>query len=97
MRLKPVPYILGAVMLALLAYGLLRRAADPPHVVETGSIALTDRTGTRLILAKRVVEAGGVTLTEVLLPGQGWLDCRGDCRDAVLQARAGAWERLLLK
>ncbi len=97
MRLKYAPYILGTAMLALLVLGLSLRAADPPHVVETGSLSLTDPSGTRLIFGKRVVEAGGVASTEIQIPGQGWIDCRGDCKDALRQARGGSWDIIQLK
>lgn len=97
MRLKYVPYILGAVILAVLTLGFARRTADPPHVIETGSIVLTDQAGTRLIFASRVLRSGGVTSSEIQVPGRGWIDCRGDCRDALRQTRAGSWDIIQLK
>lgn len=97
MRLKHAPYILGAVMLTVLALGLPRRAADPPRVTETGSLVLTDPAGTRMIFGTHVLEAGGVASTEIQVPGQGWVDCRGDCKDALRQARGGSWDIIQLK
>jgi len=83
MPLKRIPLILGAIMLALLSKGTARRLADPWHVVETGSIVVTDLRGTKLIFPTRIVQAGFVTTTEVQLPSGPWLDCRGDCKDAI--------------
>jgi len=92
MRLTLVPYVLASIGLAIVAVGLLKRAADPPHVVATGVFKFTDRAGAHLLFPQRVVAGGGFETTEIQLPGGQaggtWIDCRTNCADALLAARS---------
>ena len=97
MPLKFVPLIILALGAAVVAYGLWQRQLNPPKIISTGIFQMTDKNGTVLIFPKRVVTVGGFETTEVQLPGGTWIDCRGDCVEAIKAEHTEFWDHQLLK
>ena len=97
MRLKLVPYILAACGLLIAGYGIWRRNADPPRVIETGTLKITDPSGTVMIFPKRRVVVAGFETTEAQLPGGSWIDCRGDCAEAIRIETSNIWDSSRLR
>lgn len=92
MRLTFVPYVLAVAFLAIAGYGIMRRQANPPRVIETSSIKITDPSGTVLIFPKRRLAVAGFETTEVQLPGGSWIDCRADCAEAIRVETSHIWD-----
>ncbi|MEQ1697395.1 MAG: hypothetical protein ABL901_16305 [Hyphomicrobiaceae bacterium] len=92
MSLKIAPFLILALGVAVIGYGLWRRAQDPPRVVSTGVFTFKDRHGTVLMFPKRVVAVAGFETTEVQLPGGTWIDCRGDCAETIKAEHTEFWE-----
>jgi hypothetical protein len=92
--MKWAPWLLGLFCLAVVAYGTYMRRIDPPTVIREGRVELADPKGGDIKVAfkPRTVRAGGVTSEEIELPGGTWIDCGGDCRDAVRKATTGFWD-----
>ncbi len=77
------PFLIAAIGVAVVAYGLNGRAKAPPTVLSTSTFAYADKLGTTLIFPRRVVAVAGFQTTEVQLPSGTWIDCRADCAIAV--------------
>ncbi len=92
MPLKLVPFVILALGLAIIVYGLWQRQMNPPRVISTGVFSFTDKAGTLLLFPKRVVAVGGFETTEVQLPGGTWIDCRGDCEATIKAETTEFWD-----
>lgn len=97
MSLKWAPVVILLAGGAMVAFGLWRRMQDPPRTVSTGSFQFSDRHGTVLIFPQRVVAVAGFQKTEVQLPGGTWIDCRGDCAQAIREEYSEIWDQKMLK
>jgi hypothetical protein len=86
--IQVMPYVLLALGVAIVGYGLWRRQQDPPKVISIGSFEYKDKLGTSLVFPKRVVAVAGFETTEVQLPNGTWIDCRGDCAKAIREEHA---------
>jgi hypothetical protein len=95
MPLKLVPFLILAVGLTIVGYGLWRRNQDPPRVISTGTFQFTDKLGTQLVFPKRVVAVAGFEETQVQLPGGTWIDCRGDCAAAIRTEHTEIWDHMM--
>ena len=84
MPLKYAPYLILALGLAIVGFGLWYQRQNPPRVTSTGTVRVEDRkSGQQFTLDTRVVTTGAFTREEVRLPNGTWIDCRGDCRETV--------------
>ena len=93
MRLQLAPVLILAVAAALIGYGLWWQARHPPRVVSTGVLAVPAAGAAhRIILDTRVIDSGGIRHEEVRLPGGSWIDCGGDCRQAVRRSSTHVFE-----
>jgi hypothetical protein len=92
MPLKLAPFVILAVGLAVIGYGLWMRQANPTKVVSTGVFQFKDKAGAVLLFPKRVVAVGGFETTQVQLPGGTWIDCRGDCEETIRAEYTEFWD-----
>ena len=92
MSLKWVAVAIGIGGVALSAYGILYRMANPPHVRSVGNVEVANAKGERIRLVTRSVENGSVLRSEVELPGGTWIDCGGDCATAARKATVDLWD-----
>ena len=97
MPLKLVPFLILAVGLAVIGYGMWQRHLYPPRVIATGTFRLIDKHGTALIFPQRTVAVAGFETTELQLPGGTWIDCRGDCSATIMSEHTEFWDHQLLK
>jgi hypothetical protein len=97
MRMKLVPVVMIALAGLGLGYGLWRREKDPPKVISTGTFQFKDKAGTELVFPKRIVSVAGMEVTEVQLPRGTWIDCRGDCGQAIRSEHTEFWDHQNLK
>ncbi len=97
MPLKLVPFLILVLGAAVIGYGLWQQQVYPPQVVSTGVFSFTDKAGTLLIFPKRVVALGGFEKTEIQLPYGTWIDCRGDCAQAIREEHTEFWDTQMLK
>lgn len=87
------PLLILALGLGIVGYGVWYRSQHPARVVETGSVDVEDkRSGRRLTFETRVVEIGTLRQTEVRLPSGSWVDCGGDCRQALRRELLDVWD-----
>lgn len=97
MPLKFAPYLILALGAAVIGYGLWKRQQEPPRVISTGMFSFKDKQGTLLIFPKRIVAVAGFETSEVQLPGGTWIDCRGDCAEAIKAEHTEFWDTQMLK
>ena len=97
MPLKWVPVFILILGVTVIGYGLWQRHLYPPRVVSTGVFSFIDKAGTLLIFPKRVVAVAGFEKTEIQLPGGTWIDCHGDCAQAIREAHTEFWDTQMLK
>lgn len=97
MPLKYAPYLILALGAVVVGVGLWRQALFPPKVVSTGVVKFVDRNGTTLLFPKRVLSSGGVERVQIQLPGETWIDCSGDCAEAIRAEHTEIWETRMLK
>lgn len=91
--IRLAPILILALGGGIIAWGLWNRSQHPTRVVATGRIEIDDRVnGRKLLLATRTLENGGVRREEVQLPGGTWIDCGGDCREAVRKEYLEFWD-----
>ena len=96
MSLKIAPFLILALGVAVIGYGMWKRQQDPPRVVSTGVFTFKDRHETVLISPKRVVAVAGFEKVEVQLPGGTWIDCRGDCAETIKAEHTEIWDNRML-
>lgn len=93
MSLKFAAALLALLMVAIAAWGIWYQRAHPARILATGSVRVEDaRTRTSLILRTRTLEFGAVRRQEVELPNGTWIDCGGDCADAVKRGLTEFWD-----
>lgn len=91
--IRLAPFVILGLGAGIVAWGLWNKRQHPPRIVASGRIEVEDKaTGRRLTLATRDVEIGAIRTTEVELPGGTWIDCAGDCREAVRQQLLEFWD-----
>jgi hypothetical protein len=96
--MKWAAWLIAALGLGIVAYGTLMRRIDPPKVIREGKIDIADPKdggkggGSKVSFRTRTVQGGGIVTEQVELPGGTWIDCGGDCRDAVRKATTDFWE-----
>ena len=92
--MKAAPYLIGLLMAGVLAYGLYLQAKHPRRITGYGQVTAKSRhtPGRTATLRTRDVEVAGTTLREVELPGGTWIDCGGDCAEAVRREHLDLWE-----
>ena len=96
MSLKIAPFLILALGVAVIGYGMWKRQQDPPRVVSTGVFTFKDKHDTVLIFPRRVVAVAGFEKVEVQLPGGTWIDCRGDCAERIKAEHAEIWDSQML-
>ena len=92
-----MPLKLVAAVIALAGVGILLYAfwfnRQPRTVISTGSVLTNSRTGGRTASARtRVIEQAGRQFSEVELPNGTWIDCAGDCAEALRKAHLDFWD-----
>ena len=95
MPLQVAPFLILALAAAIIGYGVWYQAQNPPRVVATGTLEVANANGARperLTLDTRTVEIGTIRREEIQLPGGNWIDCAGDCRQAVRVALTHVFE-----
>jgi hypothetical protein len=87
-------WLIGALGLGIVAYGTYIRRIDPPTIVGESKIDVADPKGgaAKITFRTRTVKGGGITTEQVELPGGTWIECSGDCRDAVRKATTDFWD-----
>ena len=92
--MKYAPYLIGLLMAGVLAYGLYLQFKHPRKIIGHGQVTATSRhtPSKTLTLRTRDVEGSGTTFKEVELPGGTWIDCGGDCAEAVRRQHLDLWE-----
>jgi hypothetical protein len=86
-------WVVGAIGLGIVAYGTYLRWIDPPKVVSASRIEMTDpKSGGKVSFPTRKVQGGGIVTEQVQLPGGTWIDCDGDCREAVRKTTTDFWD-----
>jgi hypothetical protein len=91
--MKWAPWLIGALGLGVIAYGTYMRRVDPPTVIREGRLEIADPKGgdVKIAFKTRTVRGGGIATDQVELPGGTWIDCGGDCRDAVRKTTTDFW------
>lgn len=93
MPMKLAPFLILAIGLGIVAFGLWNERRNPPRITATGEVKVVDRkTGQTHLLETREITIGAVKKEEVRLPTGTWIDCRGDCRDAVRREHFEFWD-----
>jgi hypothetical protein len=97
MRLKWVAIAIALLGVFIVSYGTWMRTKHPAQVISEGSVEVAlSRTSTgKVRLPTRRVATGGVTLEEVELPNGTWIDCGGDCANAVRKVGPDFWDEEL--
>ena len=92
--MKFAPYLIGLVMVGVLAYGLYLQFKHPRKITGYGQVTAKSRhtPGKTISLRTRDVEGSGTTFKEVELPGGTWIDCGGDCAETVRREHLDLWE-----
>lgn len=92
--MKFAPYVIGLGMAGIVAYGLFVNWKQPRRITGHGEVTARSRhtPGKSVTLRTRRVEGAGATFQEVELPGGSWLDCSGDCAEAVRREHLDVWE-----
>ena len=87
-------YLVGGLMLAVLAFALWYQQRYPREIVSTSRIRVESkaRRGNPMTLETRVVQVGATHFEEVRMPNGTWIGCAGDCRKAALDAGPDFWE-----
>ncbi len=90
------PWLVGGIMLAVLAYGLWFQRQNPRQIVGTGQIRVESkaRPGAPMTLETRQIQMGSQRFEEVRMPNGTWIGCAGDCRKAALDAGPDFWDAL---
>ncbi len=90
--IRYAPLLILGFGLGIVGYGLWYRSQHPARVVETGSVDVEDKdSGQRRTFPTRTVEIGAIRQVEVQLPSGTWIDCGGDCREAVRRELLDVW------
>jgi hypothetical protein len=93
--MKLAPFLILALGLAIVGYGLWYQRQHPPRIVSHGTLRVTDpKSDATLTFETRVVEVGAFTKTELRLPSGTWIDCGGDCRDALRRDHLDIWNEM---
>lgn len=96
--MKMAPFLILALGLGVVAYGLWYRHLNPPRVTGSGQIKVSDaKTGRDLVFETREVVSGAIKVVEVKLPNGTWIDCRGDCRETVRKEYLEFWDEQRMK
>jgi hypothetical protein len=92
--MKWAPWLIGLLGLGIVGYGTYMRRVDPLTVIREGRIEVPDPKGseTKVAFKTRTIRVGGLTTDEIQLPGGTWIDCGGDCRDAVRKSTTDFWD-----
>ncbi len=92
--MKYAPYLIGLLMAGVLAYGLYLQFKHPRKITGYGQVTAKSRytPGKSVTSRTRDVEGSGTTFKEVELPGGTWIDCGGDCAEAVRRQQLDLWE-----
>ena len=87
-------WLIAALGLGIVAYGIQMRRLDPPTIIGESKIEVADPKGgaSRLTFRTRTVQGGGFTTEQVELPGGTWIDCSGDCRDTLRKSTTDFWD-----
>ena len=87
-------WLIAALGLGIVAYGIQMRRLDPPTIIGESKIEVADPKGgaSRLTFRTRTVKGGGFTTEQVELPGGTWIDCSGDCRDTLRKSTTDFWD-----
>ena len=87
-------WLIGALAGGIVAYGTHVRGIDPLRVIGESEIEVADTQGSgrKVSFRIRTVNGGGFTAEQVELPGGTWIDCSGDCRDAIRKATTDFWD-----
>lgn len=94
MPLKYVPYLILALAAGIVGFGVWYQRQHPPRVIATGTLSIESPAGSVLRFETRVVEIGMFRRTELRLPNGTWIDCAGDCREAVLRDHLAVFEKM---
>jgi hypothetical protein len=98
MPVRIAPLLIFAAGIVVVGYGVLYRHQHPPRIVATSTLTVTDpASGQATQFSRRTIEIGSVRLEEVQLPGGTWIDCGGDCREAVMREHLEFWPRRMLE
>jgi hypothetical protein len=96
MQLKYAPWLIGALGLGIVAYGMYMRRIDPPTVIREGKIEIPSPKDDKVKVSfrTRTIQGGGIVREEVELPGGTWIDCGAGCADAVRKTTTDFWEEM---
>ena len=92
--MKAAPYLIGLLMAVILGYGLYLQFKHPRRITGYGQVTAKSRytPGKVVKLRTRDLEGSGTTFKEVELPNGTWIDCGGDCAEAVRREHLDLWE-----
>jgi hypothetical protein len=97
--MKWAPWLIGLVGLGIVGYGTYMRRDEPETVIRESRIEVPDpkappskENDTKVAFKTRTVRVGGITTDQIQLPGGTWIDCAGDCRDALRKSTTDFWE-----
>lgn len=93
MAMKLAAALVAVIGLGLVGYGIWYHSQHPARVIATGSVRVEEKRGGRMLVLKtRSLEIGTIRKQELELPNGTWIDCGGDCADAVKRGHTEFWE-----
>jgi hypothetical protein len=92
--MKPMALIAIAIVAGVAAFAFYYQSRHPRKIIGYGSVTATgESVGAPTMTARtRTVEINRVRFQEVEINGS-WVDCGGDCEDALKREHLDVWER----